>query len=195
MEPLQFAPRAVALGASAGAVEALLQILPELPQHFPLPLFIVVHVPATAPSLLCQLFAQRCRIRVCEVEDKMPIEAGTAYFAPPDYHLLIENERELALSIDPPIRFSRPSIDLMFESVAAVYGAHALGVVLSGANEDGAHGLAALAAKGARTIVQEPASARSPTMPTSALARVPSSVQLAPSAIAALLCELVSDLT
>lgn len=188
--PSQFAPRAVAIGASAGAIEALSQILPALPGDYPLPVFVVVHVPANGRSLLSELFASRCHVAVREAEDKMPIAPACVYFAPPDYHMLIENERELSLSIDPPVRFSRPSIDLMFESVADVFGSGALGIVLSGSNDDGARGLQAVARAGGVTVVQSAESARSEVMPLAARERAPRSPQLAPNAIAELLVAL-----
>src|SRR5687767_5794224 len=95
--------RAVAIGASAGAVEALGQILPALPRDFPWPVLIVVHLPANGKSLLAELFQERCALRVLEAEDKLPVEPGTIYFCPPDYRLLVERTRELSLSIDGPM--------------------------------------------------------------------------------------------
>jgi two-component system chemotaxis response regulator CheB len=180
---------AVAIGASAGAVEALGRILPALPARFPWPIFVVVHVPARVPSMLVPLFRPRCALRVSEVEDKCPIEPGNVYFCPPDYHLLIESPRALALSIDEPVKFSRPSIDVLFESVADVYGAAALGVVLSGANDDGACGLAAILRAGGRGFVQDPATAVARPMPDAALRAAPAAAVLAPAAIAEALCK------
>jgi two-component system chemotaxis response regulator CheB len=182
--------RAVALGASAGAVEALGQILPALPRDFPWPVLVVVHLPASGKSLLARLFEERCALRVLEVEDKQPLEAGVIYFCPPDYHLLVEASGELSLSIDGPMRFSRPSIDVLFESVADVFGAGAIGVVLSGANEDGARGLAEIAARGGTTMVQTPDSAQAQAMPTAALLAAPHSVMGNPQQLAVLLTQL-----
>jgi two-component system chemotaxis response regulator CheB len=165
------APTLVAIGASAGAVEALQGLLPAIPASFRAALVIVVHLPAGRRSHLAELFGQLCALRTCEAEDKATIEPGTIYFAPSDYHLLVERDGTLSLSIDEPVHFSRPSIDVLFESAARAGGSHVLGILLSGANADGAEGLAAIAARGGLTWVQTPASARSPTMPEAALAR------------------------
>ncbi|MBN8849606.1 MAG: chemotaxis protein CheB, partial [Sphingomonas sp.] len=139
---------AVAIGASAGAVEALSAILPRLPADYPLPVLVVVHVPADRRSVLATLFQSKCRIAVREAEDKEPVVPGTVYFAPPDYHLQVEADRTLSLSADDPVLYSRPSIDVLFESAADAYGAALAGVVLTGANQDGARGLAAVAEAG-----------------------------------------------
>ena len=185
-------PRVVVLGASAGAVEALGQILPELPADFPWPVLGVVHLPSRTPSLLVPLYAPRCAIRVCEVEDKMPLLPGAVYFAPPDYHLLIEDEGSLALSIDAPVQFSRPSIDVLFHSAAETFGARSIGILLSGANDDGSLGLAAIAAAGGLVWVQEPSSASVRTMPEAALRTVPGVRALTPIEIAAALRQLAA---
>jgi two-component system, chemotaxis family, protein-glutamate methylesterase/glutaminase len=168
------APEAVVIGASAGALDALSVILPALPPEFRLPLMIVVHVPPDKRSVLADLFRAKCRIAVREVEDKEPIAGGSAFFAPPDYHLLIEADRTLSLSTEEPVLFSRPSIDVLFESAAEVYGPALIAIVLSGANHDGARGLKTVAAAGGTAIVQNPEEAFAPTMPEAALAACPS---------------------
>jgi two-component system chemotaxis response regulator CheB len=122
-------PQAVVIGASAGALEALTAILPSLPEHFPLPLMVVVHMPPDKPSVLADLFQAKCRIQVREAEDKEPLSGGTAYFAPPDYHLLVEADRCLSLSNDEPVLHSRPSIDVLFESAADAYGPALIGMM------------------------------------------------------------------
>lgn len=170
------APVAIGIGASAGAIEALGQLLPRLPAAFPVPVLIVVHVPPDRPSALPELFSARCDVRVCEAQDKAPAEPGCVYFAPPDYHLLIERDGTLALSVDQPEHFSRPSIDILFESAAHAFGPRLLGVVLSGASADGAQGLAAIRRRGGLTWVQAPASARVDAMPRAALALAPHDV-------------------
>lgn len=162
--------RAVAIGASAGAIQALLQILPALPEDYALPVLVVVHVPPGRRSELTTLFAAKCRVRVCEGEDKQPIEPGTVTFAPPDYHMLVEPGGTISLSADDPVFFSRPSIDVLFESAADAYGRGLVGVVLTGANEDGARGLRAVAEAGGVTFVQDPATAYARAMPQAALA-------------------------
>ena len=166
--------QAIAIGASAGAVQALLRILPALPADFAIPLLIVVHVPSDRSNALVSLFAAKCRIAVREAEDKEPILPGTAYFAPSDYHLLVEAGHSLALSTDEPVNHSRPAIDVLLESAADAYGPALAGIVLTGANHDGAAGLKAVADAGGLAIVQDPADAQVPTMPEAALAACPS---------------------
>lgn len=164
---------AVAIGASAGGVEMLSALLPVLPATCPVSFFVVVHIPRERPSLLAEIFAAKCRLPVREAEDKEPVQPGTVYFAPSDYHLLIDRGAALALSEDEPVHFSRPSIDVLFESAADIYGERLLGLVLTGANEDGAAGLAAIARAGGRTLVQEPGSAAAAYLPEAALAAGP----------------------
>ena len=161
----------VVVGASAGGVEALGLVLQALPADFRPSLAVVIHLPPDRPSLLAPLLAQRCRIPVREALDKENIEPGTVYVAPPGYHLLLEAERTVSLSTDAPVAFSRPSIDVMFESAASAYGNRLLGIVLSGANNDGAQGLAAIRRAGGRAWVQKPEDAMSPVMPAAAIAR------------------------
>ncbi|MBB4613410.1 chemotaxis protein CheB [Novosphingobium taihuense] len=165
--------RAVAIGASAGAVQALLHILPSLPAALPVPVMIVVHVPADRDNTLVPLLDTRCQLAVKEAEDKEPAMPGTVYFAPSDYHLLVEKDGSLALSGDEPVNYSRPAIDVLLESAAEAFGSGLVGIVLTGANHDGAAGLRAVAAGGGIAIVQDPASAMSATMPAAALALCP----------------------
>lgn len=176
------APQAIVIGASAGAVQALTRILPRLPADYPLPILVVVHVPAE-PSGLTGLFGAKCLATVREPEDKEPIVPGTIYFAPPGYHLLVEADRSLALSTDEPVMFSRPSIDILFESAAEIYGGALVGVVLTGANEDGARGASAIIMAGGEVLVEDPADALAPAMPRAALARCPAARRLSLDAI------------
>jgi two-component system, chemotaxis family, protein-glutamate methylesterase/glutaminase len=164
---------AVVIGASAGGVEALAVLLPALPAAFRPALVIVLHLPRERPSLLVEIFGRRCALPVREAEDKEPIEPGTVYFAPPDYHVLVENCRQIALSADEPVHYSRPSIDVLFESAADVYGERLLGIILTGGNADGAAGLHAVHQAGGITIVQQPDTAKVPLMAVSALQRGP----------------------
>ncbi|HEV2503735.1 MAG TPA: chemotaxis protein CheB [Mesorhizobium sp.] len=166
-------PEAIVIGASAGALEALSAILPTLPRDFALPILIVVHVPPDRDSLLSELMRAKCRIPVKEAEDKEPIVAGTVYFAPPDYHLLVETGRTLALSSDEPVLFSRPSIDVLFESAADAYGPALLAIILTGANQDGARGLHAVVSCGGAALVQNPDGAFASAMPEAAILSVP----------------------
>lgn len=160
--------QAVAIGASAGGVQALLTLLPALPADFPWPIFIVLHVPADRGNVLAPLFEAKCRLEVKEAEDKETARPGVVYFAPSDYHLLVESNGDLALSSDEAVNYSRPSIDVLFESAADAYGAGLTGVILTGANEDGAAGLSAVAAAGGIALVEEPAAAYAKAMPQAA---------------------------
>ena len=160
---------AVAIGASAGGVEVLSVLLSSLPASCRASFFIVMHIPRERPSLLAQVFNARCALPVREAEDKEPVQPGTVYFAPPDYHLLLDRGPILALSSDEPVHFSRPSIDVLFDSAADIYGERLLGLILTGANQDGAEGLAAVGRAGGRTVVQEPGGAAVPFLPEAAL--------------------------
>ena len=166
-------PAVVVVGASAGAVDALLQLLPPLPLALPVPLLVVVHVPADRRNALPGLFAHNSALAMCEAEDKMTPEPSTVYFAPPDYHLLIEADGSLALSVDEPVHYSRPAIDVLFESAAKAYGPRVLGILLSGASRDGAEGLAQIRDAGGHTWVQTPESAQVSVMPRAALELAP----------------------
>jgi two-component system chemotaxis response regulator CheB len=177
----------VVMGASAGGVEALAVLLPALPAAFRPALFIVLHLPRERPSLLVEIFARRCARPVREADDKEPIEPGTVYFAPPDYHMLVEREQRIALSAEEPVHYSRPSIDVLFESAADVYGERLLGIILTGGNEDGAAGLHAIHQAGGVTVVQQPDSAKVPVMVVSALQRGPADFVLSLPEIAHLL--------
>ncbi|HEV7323322.1 MAG TPA: chemotaxis protein CheB [Ensifer sp.] len=181
--------QAVVIGASAGAVEALSVILPGLPAGFRLPVMVVVHVPPDRPSLMVDLFRAKCRLSVEEAEDKQPLKAGTIYFAPPDYHLLVESDRNLSLSSDEPVLFSRPSIDVLFESAADAFGEALVAIILTGANRDGADGLRAVYEAGGMTIVQNPEGALASAMPDAAIQTCPSALVLSLDAIAEYLKE------
>ena len=178
---------AVVIGGSAGSVEALSVLLPALPGTLQAAVLVVLHLPRNRPSLLCHIFRSRCALPLREAEDKEPIAPGTVYFAPPDYHLLVDDGPALALSVDAPVHYSRPSIDVLFESAADAYGSRLIGMLLSGANQDGACGLAAIEGRGGLAIVQDPASAGVRTMPESALARTAAPHILAPQQMAAFL--------
>jgi len=162
---------AIVIGASAGGVEALTHVLPALPADFRSAVLIVVHVRSDAPSLLPGLFSARCKLPVVEPDDKDDIAGGTIYVAPPGYHMLVEPDRSISLSVDPPVRFSRPSVDVLFESAALCFADTLLGVVLSGANDDGARGLVVIQRAGGRCWVQDPHTAVSDAMPLGAIAR------------------------
>jgi len=175
------------IGASSGAIEALMQILPSLPADLPVPIFIVVHLPSDADSALFELFAPVCRLAVKEAEDKEQIRPGVAYFAPANYHLLVESERVLSLSVDPPELFSRPSINVLFESAADAYGSGLIGIILTGASNDGAHGLSVVSVAGGLALAQDPRTAQAAAMPQAALEACPSAKSMSLREISALL--------
>ncbi|MDE1895926.1 MAG: chemotaxis protein CheB [Rhodospirillales bacterium] len=181
------APAAVVIGASAGALEALSVILPALPVGFALPVFVVVHLPHNRKSILAEIFRAKCKLQVHEAQDKEIISGGSIYFAPPDYHLLVETNYCLALSSDEPVRYSRPSIDVLFESAADAYGAALIAIVLTGANPDGADGLRKIGEAGGTAIVQDPAEAFAPEMPGAAWQACPAARPLPLAGIAAFL--------
>jgi two-component system chemotaxis response regulator CheB len=162
-------PEAVVIGGSAGAFDILRMIVSSLPRSLTRPVVIVIHLPAHSRGL-ADLFGNETALPVKQAEDKEPIEPGTIYIAPPSYHLLIESHRAFALSADPPVHFSRPAIDVLFETARDVYGANLIGILLSGASEDGAAGLHEIHRAGGITIVQAPSSADSQIMPAAALA-------------------------
>ncbi len=164
---------AVVIGVSAGGIKALGAILPALPGDFPVPILIVIHLPPSRKSIIAELFQDKCALQVREAEDKESLSPGVVYFAPPDYHLLVETDRSLSLSSEEPVMFSRPSIDVLFETAADAYGEGLVGIILTGANPDGALGLKAVAAAGGRAIVQLPEHAYASAMPEAALQSCP----------------------
>jgi two-component system chemotaxis response regulator CheB len=160
---------AVVIGASAGGVEALSVLLPAVRGGIRAAILIVVHLPRGRDSLLPKIFAPLSAVAVKEAEDKEAIAPGTIYFAPPDYHLLVDEGPHLSLSCDEAVNWSRPSIDVLFASAADVYRQRLLAIVLTGGNQDGAEGLQAVRRAGGLTVVQDPASALCQTMPSEAL--------------------------
>lgn len=163
---------AIVIGGSAGALDALLKIFPALSEQVSCPIVIVLHLPPARPSLVPEILARVCARAVHEAEDKAPLRDRTIYVAAPNYHLLVERNRSLSLSSDGPVHHSRPAIDVLFESAADAYGPAVAGLVLSGANEDGAEGLRQIQQAGGVAIVQAPATASYPMMPEAALRRV-----------------------
>lgn len=162
--------RAVVIGASAGGVAALFQVLGTLPSAFAIPVLCVLHLPDDRHSQLAGVLQRRLHRPVCEARDKERISGGQIYVAGPGYHLSVERDLTLSLSQEEPVHFSRPAIDFLFISAADAYGDSLLGVLLTGANEDGARGLAYIKNNGGRTIVQDPRDAKVALMPEAALA-------------------------
>jgi two-component system chemotaxis response regulator CheB len=161
--------KAVVIGVSTGGVTALKIILGALPANFSLPILIVTHITHDADNGLAILLDSLSKIRVKEADEGEIIQSGTAYMAPANYHLLVERRGILALSIDPPVNFARPSVDVLFESAAEVYGNTLIGVIMTGAGNDGSKGLLKIKDNGGLTIVQDPADAEMDSMPNSAL--------------------------
>ncbi len=161
---------AIVIGASAGGVAALRAVLGALPADLPVPVLIVLHLPRDRPSSISEVLGSGCALPVREALDKQPLLPGTVTFAPPDYHLLVEDRDTLALSVDEPVLFSRPAIDPLFESAADTFGERLLAVLLTGASSDGSQGIAAVRARGGAAWIQQPADAQAPFMPASALA-------------------------
>ena len=161
---------AVVVGVSAGGLAILSMILKELPVGFPLPVIITQHRSKEERTLLEEVLQAKCAIRVRQAEEKEKIAGGIVYLAPADYHLLIEEDRSFSLSCDEPVHFSRPSIDLLFETAADAYGDALVGIILTGASRDGAAGIRAIRSRGGLTIAQDPAHASFPVMPREAIA-------------------------
>lgn len=168
---LSRAPELVAIGASAGGFDALLFLLEGQREDSRLGIVAVLHLPATHEGSLADVFRSRTGMRVVEAQAHAPVEPGCVHFAPAGYHLLVENDRTFSLSCDPPVAFSRPSIDVLFESFGDACGPLGAAMLLTGANDDGAAGLARVHAAGGIALVQDPAEAPYPTMPEAAIAR------------------------
>ncbi|MDP9127526.1 MAG: chemotaxis protein CheB [Pseudomonadota bacterium] len=186
------ATKAVAIGASAGALDALAGILPHLPENYPVSVMVVVHLLADRPNPLVALLQPKCKLPIKEAEDKEPALAGTVYLAPAGYHLLIEENKHLSLSNDDPVSHARPSIDVLFEAAADAYGPDLTGVVLTGANSDGAKGLKAIAGAGGMALVQDPAHSYAAAMPQAALKECPCARALSLAQIATHLREITA---
>ena len=185
------APEIVVVGTSTGGLKALQTLLSGLAADFPLPVVIVQHRGSASEIGLCEFLAQASRLPISEPEDKEPLAAGRAYLAPRDYHLLIEN-RSFALSVDHAVAYARPSIDVLFECVADEYGEKAIGIILTGANNDGARGLAKISSRGGVTVVENPETAASHEMPRAALAHTKADWVLPLEEIAPFLNKMVS---
>jgi two-component system chemotaxis response regulator CheB len=164
---------AAVIGGSAGGISAVTTIVSALPASLPLPVVVVLHQSPGEPLGWVEYLGRHARLPVVEAEDKMPLSAGTIHCAPAGYHLLLETDGTLALSVDEKVNFVRPSIDLLFASAADAFGPALIGIVLTGANCDGARGLAEIAAAGGLIMVQSPRTAEWPAMPAAALQAAP----------------------
>ena len=179
----------VGIGTSWGGLAAMTKLLGGLPGDFSLPVVVVQHRGKDSDRLLSELLQDATDLRVCEAEDKEPLEPGTVHIAPANYHVLVD-AGYLSLTVEDPVRFSRPSIDVMLSSAADTYGSAAIGVVLTGANEDGSRGLSHIVKRGGRALVQDPRTAEIPIMPVAALKAVPSAEVLPLDKLAPRLIEL-----
>jgi two-component system, chemotaxis family, protein-glutamate methylesterase/glutaminase len=159
----------VVIGGSAGAVEALSLLLPQLPPRPGWPVVMVQHLHRWQENPITAVYQPHTALPVHEAEDKTPLQPNHIYFAPPNYHLLINDDATLALSIDPKVNFARPSIDVLFESAVDTYGGGVVGVLLTGANQDGTVGLKRIKQAGGIVLVQDPTTAVAPTMPQHAI--------------------------
>jgi two-component system chemotaxis response regulator CheB len=182
----------VGIGTSWGGLAAMSKLLGGLPADFSLPVVVVQHRGKDSDRLLSELLQDATDMRVCEIDDKEPLEPGTVHIAPANYHVLID-DGYLSLTVEDPVRFSRPSIDVMLSSAADTYGSGAIGVVLTGANEDGSRGLSHIVRRGGRALVQDPKTAEIPIMPVAAIKAVPSAEVLPLEALAPRLIALSRD--
>ncbi len=160
---------AVVIGVSAGGLNALRTILPELPEDFPAAVIICQHLNPQSDDFIARYLDEISAIRVKEAEEKEPILPGVGYLAPPNYHLLVEEDRTFSLSCEARVCFARPSIDVLFETAAETYGKRLIGLVLTGANNDGSNGLQQIVRYGGLAIVQDPATAEARHMPQAAI--------------------------
>jgi len=163
----------VGVGSSWGGLAAMSKLLGALPADFSLPIVVVQHRSSDSDRLLAEILQDATDLKVSEIEDKEPLTPGTVHIAPANYHVLID-DGFLSLSLEEPVRFSRPSIDVMLSSAADTYGPEAIGVVLTGANEDGAQGLSDIVKRGGCALVQDPRTAEIAIMPHAAMKAVPS---------------------
>lgn len=185
--------KAVVIGVSTGGVTALKRLLGALPVNFPIPILVTTHITPDSDDALAVLLDSLCAIRVKEADEHETIIPGTVYLAPANYHLLIERSGNLSFSIDPPVNFARPSVDVLFESAAEVYGAAVIGIILTGAGFDGSRGLLKIKNNGGMAIVQDPVDAEMDSMPRSALKLLKADYVVQLSEIPALLIKVLGE--
>ncbi|MDB5283378.1 MAG: CheB methylesterase [Bacteroidota bacterium] len=159
----------IVIGSSAGGFLALSALLEKLPADYPLPIIVVQHRSKDPNALFEEILQHKCRIRIKQADEKEKIVGATVYVAPPDYHLLIERDGSFSLSLEDPVKFSRPSIDILFETAAEVFRDKLIGIILTGANSDGTNGICAIKRHGGLTIAEDPEEAKYPAMPLSAI--------------------------
>ncbi len=161
--------KAIAIGGSAGSLGVLERLFAYLPERFQVPIIVVCHLHPQDDGGVVDFFNKRFRHRIKEAVDKEPVQRGTIYFPPAGYHLLVESQRTFALSVDPKVNHSRPSIDVFFESAAVVWTDTLTGIILTGASSDGAEGIRAIKTHGGLTIAQDPETTVFPVMPQAAI--------------------------
>jgi two-component system chemotaxis response regulator CheB len=183
----------VVIGGSAGAIDALQHLLPELPRS-PAAFAVVLHLSPSHPSLLADVLGSYTPMPVREAVDKLPLGPGELVVAPPDYHMLVERDFTVALSRDAPLSFSRPAIDPLFESAAHAFGRRTIAVLLSGGNNDGAAGLRAVRAAGGRVAIQDPGTSSNPQMPLAGITACVPDVTLAPSILGRWLARAIEEI-
>jgi two-component system chemotaxis response regulator CheB len=182
---------AIVIGASAGGLHALISILKPLPSNFPIPVIVVQHRAKDERSMLEEVMQHKCNINIKQADEKEEIRHGIVYFAPPNYHLLVERNGTFSLSYDVPVNFSRPSIDVLFETAADVFNKRLLGIILTGANKDGAQGMKKIKELGGTTIAQQPGTADYPEMPEAAISTGAIQHILTPEAIGSFLLDCI----
>lgn len=160
---------AIVMGASAGGLAAISKILETLPRGYGVPILLVQHRSKDSTDIFEEVLQRKSDIRVKQADEKEKILPGWVYVAPPDYHMLVEKDRTLSFSYDPPVQFSRPSIDVLFESAALVYQARLVGIILTGTNRDGTRGIQRISEEGGLTIAQDPEEAQYSDMTRSAI--------------------------
>ncbi len=162
--------QAVVIGASAGGIKALSTVLSALPKEFPLPIIIVQHLYPHSSSRLAQILQKQSHLKIKEADEKEVIKNSVIYIAPPNYHLLIEEDRTFSLSVEGPVNYSRPSVDVLFETAALAYKSRLIGMILTGANNDGNFGVKQIKRRGGYLIIQDPETAEADSMPKAAIA-------------------------
>ena len=162
-------PKAIVIGSSAGGLNALKIIFSALDKNFKIPIIVVQHISPHSDNYITTYLDKNSRVNVKEAEEKEAIKEGNIYFAPPNFHLLIERDKTFSLSTEERVNYARPSIDILFETAVYAYGKHLAGIILTGANHDGANGMRLIKQYGGLTIVQDPKNAEVDTMPTCAI--------------------------
>ncbi len=183
----------VVVGSSAGGLDALYKLFSGLPANFKLPVAVVQHLAHAESDIFAKLLDEKVDIRVKEADSREQLKPGIIYIAPPDYHLLVEHDNTISLSVDDEVNFSRPSIDVLFESAVYAYGPAVIGIILSGANNDGAEGLKKIKQAGGLAVVQSPDTAYSKEMPLAAIRNTVIDYILEIEEISSLLCRISGE--